>query len=218
MTLEQTHVVDTYNKIAPLFDKTRVYTWPKTKEFLDQIVHKNGIDGTIKVADIGCGNGRNIKYLIDEGCISPAFDLCGCDASEEFVRICKYKKMNVILGNITNLPYDDNTFDFVFCIAVIHHLSTLELRKKAVEELIRITKHGGKILIQVWAQHQEYSKVKYTEQDVMIPWKQGKTLIADRYYHLFLDNELAELCTASNINILEEYIEHDNYGVVLTKC
>lgn len=216
MALEQTHVIDAYNKIASLFDKTRVFTWPKTKEFLDQIVH-NDTQEVIKVADIGCGNGRNIKYLIDEGCISPTFDLRGCDASEEFVKICKYKKMNVIHGNITNLPYDDNTFDFVFCVAVIHHLSTLELRKKAVEELIRITKKGGKILIQVWAQHQKYGKATYAEQDVMIPWRQGKTSMADRYYHLFLDFELVELCMANSINILEEYIEHDNYGIVLEK-
>ena len=34
------------------------------------------------------------------------------------------KTIKCIEGNITNLPYEDNTFDYIISIAVIHHLKT----------------------------------------------------------------------------------------------
>ena len=49
-------------------------------------------------------------------------------------------------------------YDYVMCIAVIHHLSNKERRKQAIKELLRITKKDGKILIYVWAKRKIYKK------------------------------------------------------------
>ena len=72
-------------------------------------------------------------------------------------------------------------------IAVIHHLSTIEKRKKAIEELIRVTKDGGKIFILVWALEQEKdSKRKFQEQENYVDWKDKKgTVLGKRYYYVF---------------------------------
>ena len=67
------------------------------------------------------------------------------DFSEELVKICQKNGLNVVNGDIQNIPFRDNIFNYTICIAVIHHLSTLKKRKKAVDEIIRITKKGGKI-------------------------------------------------------------------------
>ena len=74
----------------------------------------------------------------------------GCDLSNNLVNICIQKNLNVVLGNILNIPYKNNIFDYTICIAVIHHLSSANKRKEAINELIRVTKKGGKILILVW--------------------------------------------------------------------
>lgn len=210
------HVTDVYNEIAKSFDKTRTQIWPKTKLFFDELTKNDNKD--LKILDVGCGNGRNIIYLKDNGCTN----VKGCDVTNEFVLICKEKNLDVQQENIINLSYPDNSFDVIICIAVIHHLSTEDRRIKAIEELVRIVKPGGKILIQVWAFKQVFSKVKYTEKDVMIPWhmrryKFESEQIFKRYYHLFDENELETICLKCNIKIKESYWEHDNYGVIMEK-
>jgi alkylated DNA repair protein alkB family protein 8 len=85
-----------------------------------------------------------------------------------------------------------------------------------------VVKPGGKILIQVWALEQKFSKVTYSEKDVMIPWRAKKhnfeTPDAERYYHLFEQFELEKLCSSiESIIIKESYCEHDNYGIILEK-
>ncbi|OMO85742.1 Methyltransferase type 11 [Corchorus capsularis] len=48
-----------------------------------------------------------------------------------------------------------NFGDAAISIAVLHHLSTENRRKKAIEELVRVVKKGGLVLITVWAVEQE---------------------------------------------------------------
>ena len=45
-----------------------------------------------KIGDIGCGNGKNMLYRDD--CIN-----LGCDFSENLVKLCNQKSLNVIYGN-----------------------------------------------------------------------------------------------------------------------
>jgi len=47
-------------------------------------------------------------------------------------------------GDITNLPIENETFDYVLCTEVIEHVPE---PLKAIEELSRICKRGGKIII-----------------------------------------------------------------------
>ena len=142
-------------------------------------------------ADIGCGNGKNMLYRKD--CTN-----IGCDFSENLVKICLEKNLNVISGDILNIPFKDNTFDYTICIAVIHHLSTNEKRKKAISELLRVTKPNGKILILVWALEQEPdSRRKFTEQDNMVNWKDKKgniriLTISDDNFHPLQRSEIRE--------------------------
>ena len=141
----------------------------------------------------------------------------GCDFSENLVKICLEKNLNVISGDILNIPFKDNTFDYTICIAVIHHLSTNEKRKKAISELLRVTKPNGKILILVWALEQEPdSRRKFTEQDNMVNWKDKKgNLLGKRYYYVFKQGEIESLIPDNMI--VESFYEKGNWGVVLKK-
>ena len=92
------------------------------------------------------------------------------------------------------------------------------MRLKAVEELIRITKKNGKILILVWAFEQENdSKRKFKEQSNLIDWKDKKgNILGKRYYYVFKQNELESLIP-NNIFIEKSFYEKSNWGVVLQK-
>ncbi len=56
------------------------------------------------------------------------------------------------------LPFRSETADYCVCIAVIHHLSTKERRIRALREIARILRPGGRALIYVWARNQRQTK------------------------------------------------------------
>ncbi len=204
MSIEEIYVKDVYNSIASSFDNTRYRPWTCVEEFLDTIP-KDSIIG-----DIGCGNGKNMLYKDD--CLN-----YGCDFSESLVNICLQKGLNVICGDILNIPYKTESFDYTICIAVIHHLSTVEKRKKAIEELERVTKKGGKILVLVWAFEQEDdSRRKFTIQDNFVDWRdKQQNLLGKRYYYVFQKNELESLVDEKKVE--KSFYEKGNWGIILRK-
>lgn len=143
--LEVLHVHKVYNEIADHFSSTRHSPWPKVTEFLCSLPKSS------LVADIGCGNG---KYFG----LNPSIFQIGSDRSENLVQICRERNFQAFVGDILAIPLRPNTFDASICIAVIHHLSTKKRRLNAVQELLRIVRPGGKVLIQVWAMEQEKNK------------------------------------------------------------
>lgn len=212
--IEKTYVLDAYNTIATNFDLTRVYIWKCVKEFVDSFVNKDSF-----ILDAGCGNGKNMKYMIDR----EYKNVFGCDFTANFVSICKSKSLNVIEANILNLPYTDELFDYVLCIAVLHHLSTIENRLITLKELYRVTKIGGKILITVSSLEYPFSKNRTTinnvDRESLIEWNSyKKEKLSDRYYHLFVKNEIEDLCANINITNIESFFEHNNWCIIITKC
>jgi ubiquinone/menaquinone biosynthesis C-methylase UbiE len=201
---EKKSVLDIYNSISGHFNNTRHFIWPSVKQFLETIP-KYSI-----VADIGCGNGKNMTYLNNDHIF------IGTDFSIELLKICKEKQLETVSANNCTLPYKDNSFDSAISIAVIHHLSTPELRQLAVNEIIRITKPNGPIMIQVWAFEREYN-TKYETQDAMIPWKTKDNKIYNRYYYLFKKNELDKMINLNKVEIIRSYKERDNYIIIFKK-
>ena len=204
MSIEEMYVKNVYNTIASEFDTTRYRPWTCVEEFLDTIPK-----GSI-IGDIGCGNGKNMLYRKD--CLN-----YGCDFSESLVKICLQKNLNVICGDILDIPYKNDSFDYTICIAVIHHLSTVEKRKKAIEELERVTKKGGKILVLVWAfEQEEQSRRKFTTQEIFVDWRdKQQNLLGKRYYYVFQKNELESLVDEKKVE--KSFYEKGNWGIVFKR-
>ena len=85
--------------------------------------------------------------------------MIGFDSCLELVTIANSRGGEVGVADCLHLPYRSSVFDSVISIAVIHHLSTVERRVQAIQELCRITRPGGSILVYVWAFEQERKKV-----------------------------------------------------------
>ena len=204
MSIEEMYVKNVYNKIASEFDTTRYRPWTCVEEFLNTIPK-----GSI-IGDIGCGNGKNMLYRKD--CLN-----YGCDFSESLVKICLQKNLNVICGDILNIPYKNDSFDYTICIAVLHHLSTIEKRKKAIEELERVTKKGGKVLVLVWAfEQEEDSRRKFTTQENFVDWRdKQQNLLGKRYYYVFQKNELESFVDEKKIE--KSFYEKGNWGILFKK-
>jgi SAM-dependent methyltransferase len=197
---EKKYVHDTYNIIASQFSNSRYKPWDKVKSFLEKLTC-NSI-----MVDVGCGNGKNLGISRGKS--------IGCDICPNLLEIAKNKGFDVKLADTLNLPFEDNFADAVISIAVIHHLSTKERRLNAIKELIRICKPNGKILIYVWANNEKKNG------DSFIKWgdSKGNNNNFTRYYHLFDENELDNLCLeVGNCKIENSYFDKENWAIILSK-
>ena len=177
---ETTYVKEVYEEIAPHFSNTRSYKWSWVIDFLDSLKTDS------IVYDLGCGNGRNM----DHGSLK----FIGIDNCESFVSICKSKNFSVINSNITKIPLNNNSADAIICIAVFHHLSSVENRVQSLLEMKRLIKPGGKILISTWSinQPQKTRRTFNNYGNNIVLWNSyGK--VYERYYYIFKLDEIKEL-------------------------
>lgn len=58
-------------------------------------------------------------------------------------------KVKIMVADATKLPFEDNYFDVSFSFSTIEHIPEKEKRNKAFEELIRVTKKSGYVIITV---------------------------------------------------------------------
>lgn len=147
VSLEELHVQKVYDEIASHFSATRKKPWPQVVRFIESL------EPYSLILDVGCGSGRYFGTRSD-------VCMVGCDRSAPLTNICKEKGYEVITCDGLNLPLKGEIYDACICIAVIHHYSTVERRHRAIEQLLRVTRPGGKILLTVWAQEQEFKGVK----------------------------------------------------------
>ena len=181
--METEYVLKPYSQIAEHFDKTREYLWKGIKEFIQST------DDNSLLLDAGCGNGKNMLVKNRVNCIG--FDFC-----ESNNQICSKKGLDVSTSNIKMIPYRDSVFDHSFTVAVLHHIEKEIDRVKAINELVRVTKPGGTIFIQVWSadipKNKKFIKIN-DNNDYFITWFVTKDHLIKRFYHLFTRNEFTEL-------------------------
>ena len=204
--IEEDNVFNVYDIIGKHFDKTRVIVWPSVKKYLDSL------ETDKKILEIGCGNGKNILYR-------PELKIIGCDTSKTFLNICKEKNINCFLCDQRNIFSPDNNYDHLLSIAVFHHIFKYEERINAVKEMIRILKVNGTAMIQVWKfPLNSKTKMINNSNDYFIEWEnESDKKIYQRYYHRFESDEFTDLFNFSNIEILENYEDHNNLIIIFKK-
>ena len=132
-----------YRRIAKKYDETRVGN-PK-QVFFNKL--KAGViadySGDGRILDVGCGTGMVTQYLRGK--------VYAGDVNPEMLEIAK-KRTRAFLSVFSayNLPFRDNFFDAVISIKVIYHLKE---PKKAIKEIERVLKTGGKAVIDYPSKH-----------------------------------------------------------------
>jgi malonyl-CoA O-methyltransferase len=93
-----------------------------------------------KVLDAGCGKGRFARVLLER---YPGARVTGLDISEAMLRGVSHG-IGRIAGALTELPFAPSTFDFVYATESLEHAVDTST---AVEELCRVLKPGGRLVI-----------------------------------------------------------------------
>lgn len=200
-----------YDLIASEFDKTRVRLWSCVISFL------NSFQSQATILDIGCGNGKYMNYRSD-------ITMIGIDISANLVDICKKKGFNVIKANMNEIPFDDNSFDGIICVAAYHHLNNDIDRQKTLNEIYRILKINGIAFIEVWAKEQSdksnKNSLNFTNKSNLVKWSSITTgEIYYRYYNIYSKGDLEEeiLRLKPEFKIIDSGYENGNYFIKIMK-
>lgn len=197
---------ETYNKIAKLFHGTRQYLWD------DILIFKKYLHNKISVLDVGCGTGR-LYQLFQE---FQGVDYIGLDQSEGQIAFAQqdFPDNKYIVSEMTSLPLEDQKFDFVFCIATLHHLPDRENRKKALLEIKRVLKPGGYLFMTNWNMNSLTAQktiikgkwIKDKFGGYIVPWlsPEGEK-VGERYYYGFYLEELKKILEEVGFDVLKNY-------------
>jgi rhodanese-related sulfurtransferase/2-polyprenyl-3-methyl-5-hydroxy-6-metoxy-1,4-benzoquinol methylase len=126
---------DHFGKLAPLYER---FIPPRIPEELVAFVNMP-VDGVI--LDAGGGTGRVAQFLRDD-----AGQVLVADESMEMLKeVRKKAAMHPVCSHAENTPFKAGCVDRIIVVDVLHHVAD---QVDAAEELWRILKPGGRIVIE----------------------------------------------------------------------
>jgi SAM-dependent methyltransferase len=115
--------------------------------------------GRVEVLEIGCGAGNNIWFFAREG-----FSIHGIDGSESALAHARRRlaaeglTADLRRGDFQNLPFDDESMDFVLDRAAMTH-NTRPVVEATIAEVSRVLKPGGVFFSQIFTT--DHSDIKF---------------------------------------------------------
>jgi len=143
------------DEYAEMYKLESFYWWfVARRRLLESLVRE--ISSSFKrpvMLDVGCGTGMNFSVLAKYG------DTFSSDASEAALNFSKGRGIDgLVRSHIEQLPFLPGAFDVVTALDVLEHIDD-DLR--GLDELLRVTREGGVLVITVpaygflWSEHDE---------------------------------------------------------------
>src|SRR5271155_4215898 len=112
----------------------------------DQLL-RGRIGNGMRILDAGCGEGRNLIYLLREG-----YEVYGVDKDAQGIYEVRRRAAqlapalplaNFQVAALENVPYADAFFDVVICNAVLHFAEDDRQFRAMVQGIWRVLRSGG---------------------------------------------------------------------------
>ncbi len=190
-------------------------------------IHRFANSGS-KVLEIGAGTGRYSIALAKEGMNVTAVELVESNLSILKENSKDVENIQACQGDATNLEmFPDNSFDVALVFGPMYHLYETEDVNRAIDEAVRVTKHGGVILfafISVYAimyanyfygnwafgQKENFTKdyqVKHYKEQLFTGYDVAE------FEHLFTEKPVEWITTAGTDGFLEPIEERPDFSI-----
>lgn len=106
------------------------------------------LDGTERVLELGCGGGQSARVLLrrlDRGHLT-AIDVDEWWADRARRNLRRYDNVDILLGDVRDLPLEEGSFDLAVVHLVIHDIAKAE-RRPIIEALAGKLRKGGRLFI-----------------------------------------------------------------------
>jgi ubiquinone/menaquinone biosynthesis C-methylase UbiE len=117
--------------------------------YLAKYVKNENLKGK-KVIEIGLGYGTLSQFLVSQGCKYYGLDIAEGPVAMVKDRL-KYLNIesedNVRVGSVLEIPFADESFDYVYSIGCLHHTGNIP---KSVAEIYRVLRIGGKAVVMLY--------------------------------------------------------------------
>lgn len=143
-----------FNSIATQYDRlNNLISFGLHKKIKTECVKPLNIKNNEKILDLCTGTG-DLAGILQKY----SSDITGADFSEEMLKIARqrYKNIEFINANSTNLPFDDESFDVV---TMTYGLRNIENRELALKEIYRVLKPNGRFLQLDFGEHNFIGKI-----------------------------------------------------------
>jgi ubiquinone/menaquinone biosynthesis C-methylase UbiE len=144
-------------------------------------------------ADIGCGSGRDVAWLVANGFPAIGYDPCEGLLNEARTRYQQLEFVNAALPELPGIP--DNSFENVLCETVLMHLDRGSV-VAAVHRLTAILKPGGTLYLS---------------------WRVSETDHRDQHgrFYAVLDRKLVADALAAETVLLDERVISKSSGKII---
>jgi SAM-dependent methyltransferase len=140
MTQPLNYIMDDPREAQRLLDKVDAPSW--ISKYLEPHLQNAGT-----ILSVGCGPGVFLREL---AALRPGAEFVGVDLSAERIhdaeaRLRGVPNARVQVGDAQALPFESGSFDFIFCRFLMEYLPD---KQRALQEMVRVCRGGGKILLQ----------------------------------------------------------------------
>ena len=139
---------DYFEKVAGQWDQMRKSFFPDRVRKV--AASRANIQAGKLAADIGAGTGFITEELVRNGLKVIAVDQSEAMLEEMKKKYARYDTVEYRVGEFNHLPIQNEKVDYVFANMYLHHV---ELPQVAINEMARILKPGGKIVITDMDEH-----------------------------------------------------------------
>ncbi|MFP4596611.1 MAG: class I SAM-dependent methyltransferase [Persicimonas sp.] len=132
---------DYYDEFANWYERGRDRGYHALIDDLETDLLADYVDGK-DVLEVGCGTG-----LILDRVAKRARRARGIDISKGMLDRAVARGLDVAQGDVTALPFADESFDVVYSFKVLAHIQDID---KALAEMSRVTRRGGHLLLEFY--------------------------------------------------------------------